>query len=97
MDMAMWLKRSALIGLGIVSLTKKKADKLAKDLAKRGAIGEKEAKNFAKQLMQESKKQSVKIEKLVQKEVTKTLRTLGIASRADIEKLRRELNKKKRR
>lgn len=96
MDVSELLKKSALLGLGIASLTKEKAEKIAKDLEKRGTLSSKDARRFARKLMEESKTQSGKLQKMVQSEVEKTLHMMGVATRKELEQLRRELKKKKR-
>jgi polyhydroxyalkanoate synthesis regulator phasin len=95
MDIGKLVKRAALIGMGAADLTREKAEQLAKDLEKRGHMSSKESKKMVSELMRESKKQGVKLQKLVEKEVQKTLKKVGVATRSDIVKLRREMKGKK--
>jgi polyhydroxyalkanoate synthesis regulator phasin len=97
MDMRKWLKKSAIMGLGIVSLTKKHAENLAKDLEKQGTISSKEGRKLANELMKESKKQSANLQRLIKSEVEKTLSAAGVATKKDLHKLKKELKGKKRR
>jgi len=74
MDVSKWLRKSALIGLGIVSVTKSKAEKLAKELIKQGKVSETEGRKLAQQIVKETRKQSARVQKVVDKELKKALK-----------------------
>ena len=97
MDAKDLLKKSTLLGLGFLSLTKKQADKLIKQLQKTTKMSTKEGEKLAKSLLKESKKQSAQLQKIVQQQVQTALRTAGIATQKDLQKIRRSLKKKRKR
>ena len=74
MNVRSWLRKSTLIGLGIVSVTKSKAEKLAKELMKQGHVSEKEGRKFAAQIVKETRKQGAQLQKVVDREVKKALK-----------------------
>jgi len=87
------IKNTVLAGLGILSLTHEKAEKLAKDLIKKGELSETEEAKFIKDLMERAKEYSVEAEKKIEKTVKKTLKKLNIPSRKDLEEIKDKLDK----
>jgi polyhydroxyalkanoate synthesis regulator phasin len=81
MKLSSLLRKSTLIGLGVASLSKKKADKLVKQLTKHGHVSEKEGRKLAKDLLNESKKHAKRLQNLIEKEVKKALKTGRKSSR----------------
>lgn len=74
MKLSSMLRKSTLIGLGVVSLTKTSAEKFARQLIKTGRVSEKEGKKLAKRLLKESKKHSARMQKAIETEVNKALK-----------------------
>ena len=96
------IKKTILTGLGLVSLSKEKAEKLVKDLIKEGEVSEGEGSEFVKELLEKAENNKKTIEKQVEKTVHGALKKLNIPSRKDIvglnnkiEKLDKKLNEKK--
>ena len=96
------IKKTILTGLGIVSLTKEKAEKIVKDLIKEGEVSESEGSKFVKELLEKAEDNRKTIEKQVEKTVHGVLKKLNIPSRKDIvglnskiENLDKKLNEKK--
>jgi len=76
-----------------MSLTHEKAEKLAKDLIKKGELSENEEAKFIKDLMEKAEKYSAEAEKKIEKTVEKTLIKLNIPSRKDLEEIKEKLDK----
>lgn len=87
------IKSTVLAGLGILSLTYKKAEDIAKDLIKIGELSETEEAKFIKDLMERAEKYSVDAEKKIEKTVEKTLKKLNIPSCKDLEEIKEKLDK----
>lgn len=68
------VKKSALIGLGALSITKEKIEKLVKHMEKQGHVSEKEGRVLVKQLFRQSKKHVGKMQKVIEKEVDRALK-----------------------
>ena len=68
------VKKSALIGLGALSITKEKIEKLVKHMEKQGHVSEKEGRILVKQLLRQSKKHVSKMQKVIEKEVDRALK-----------------------
>ncbi len=95
------IKKTILTGLGLVSLTKEKAEKITKDLIKEGEVSKSEGSKLVKELLEKAEANQKTIEKHVEKTVHGVLKKLNIPSRKDIielnskiEKLDKELNSK---
>jgi len=71
------VKKSALIGLGALSITKEKIEKLVKHMEKQGHVSEKEGRTLVKQLLKQSKKHVGTMQKVIEKEVDRALKMAG--------------------
>jgi len=79
------VKKAMLLGLGVISLTKEKAEEAVDDLIKRGEVSREERFKMVVKLLKEAEKQeeelSGKISEIVQKAITK----IGLATKKDLE------------
>jgi len=87
------LKKTALVGIGIASMTKDKIEKLGKQIAKESDLSEKEGREFVDDLIKQSEKTRNKLEKKVEKTVKDTLKKMNIPSRGDLQKLESRIKK----
>ncbi|NLO88917.1 MAG: hypothetical protein GX088_01065 [Clostridia bacterium] len=62
------LKKAFLLGLGAISITKEKAEKLFDEMVKRGEITREEAKELLNSLMEKGKEEGEKIKETVRTE-----------------------------
>ena len=69
------LKRSVLVGLGVLGLAKKRTDVVVEQVGKQTAVAEKEGKVVARALVKESKKQGKKLQDTMNAEMGKVLDT----------------------
>lgn len=86
------IKNMIMASLGIVSITKKNAEKLAKDLIKEGKLSETQEARFIKDLMTKSKKVSSNFNKKIEILVEKSLKRLNVATRKDLDDIKQKLN-----
>ena len=96
------IKKTILTGLGIISLSKEKAEKIVKDLVNEGEVSESEGSKLVKDLLDKVEDNKKAIEKQVEKTVHGVLKKLNVPSRKDItglnskiEKLDKKLSEKK--
>ena len=99
--MAGFLKKMILTTLGTVSLTKKSAESLVKDLVKQGDLTQNEGKKFVSDLMKGVEKEKNTIEKNTEKTIRDILKKAEIPTRKEIadlknkiEQLSKKINKK---
>ena len=82
------LRKGLLLGLGAASLTKKKTEKIVKELVKKGAVSSKEGNVLAKKVLSQANKQQARLRKIGEAEAKKILRKIGIISIAEAKKLK---------
>ncbi|PIU29166.1 MAG: hypothetical protein COT09_02260 [Candidatus Hydromicrobium americanum] len=87
------IKSVVLASLGVLSLTREKAEKLAKDLIRKGELSETEEAKFVKDLMKKAEKAGGEIEEKIEKTVGKTLKKLNIPTRKDLDEIKEKLDK----
>ena len=63
------LKKTYLTGLGVVSLTYEKAEKLARDLIKKGELAKEKQEEFISTLVEKAKQNTSQIEKIVKEKI----------------------------
>lgn len=87
------IKNVVLTGLGVLFLTREKAENLAKDLIRKGELSETEEAKFVKDLMKKAEKAGGEIEEKIEKTVGKTLKKLNIPTRKDLDEIKQKLDK----
>ncbi len=85
------IEKMVLAGLGVLTLTKEKAEKLVEDLVKRGEVARKDQPEFVKELLEKGKGTRIEIEKIVEKTVTNVLGKLNIPTKSDIDTLMKKI------
>ena len=76
---------------GMGALSSKRAEELAKSLVKRGEEGKEQAAKIARDLTEWSRKNRDRLAGVVQREVKKQVGALGLATKSEIESLRRRV------
>jgi len=87
------IKKTILAGLGVLSLSREKAEKLAKDLVKRGELAKTEEAKFVKDLMNRAEKSKAEVEKRIEKTVKEILVKLDIPTRKELDALKAKVDK----
>ncbi len=87
------IRKITLASLGILSLTKEKAEKIARDLVRRGELAKKEQAKFIKDLMKQVEKSKVEAERKIEKIVQKILTKLNIPTRKELDQLKEKVDK----
>jgi polyhydroxyalkanoate synthesis regulator phasin len=87
------LDKLMLAGLGAVSMTQERAEKIFDEYVNRGKV-EKEARTgFVKEVMDTAEKTRKDFEKLISEQVHKTVDKLEFATRDDIKRLEEKLDR----
>ena len=81
------LERSFLAGIGLLSMTHEKAQKIVDELTQRGEVQKGEAKDWVEQLVHHGEEERQAIRKLIRDEVKSALSELGLATKQDIQDL----------
>lgn len=87
------LKKSILAGLGALSLSREKAEEIAKELIAKGEVAKSEEAKFVKDLLDVVEKNKTGIEEKMEKAVEKVLSRLDIPTRKELNELKEEINR----
>jgi polyhydroxyalkanoate synthesis regulator phasin len=85
------VEKTLLAGIGVLSLTQKKAEELIEDLKERMNLSEEEGKKLLEKLRSAAKDNQEKLEELAQEEVKKACERVGVVTVEDFEKLQRKV------
>lgn len=84
-------KNFILAGLGAISITKEKAEKLAAELIKRGKVSEKEGEKVVKDLIEIAEKGKQAFEAKINKTIDSILRKRGVPTKREFEELKKKI------
>jgi len=86
-------RKMFLSGLGIVSLTKERANEIAQELIKKGELSQSESKEFVLDLMDKAEKEKDKlIEEKIKPEIDKSLEKMNFASKKCVDNLEKKID-----
>ena len=87
------IKKIIYSGLGAAVIVKQKVEDEIKTLEKKGKIKKSDAKEFLKTLEKKGKNEDKKIKKQIKSMVKELIKELDLATKEDLEKLKKELGK----
>ncbi|MFH1127703.1 MAG: hypothetical protein ABIG84_06895 [archaeon] len=85
------IRKIGLLGVGIASLTKEKAEKITSDLVKKGNITQEEGRKLTKELIDKSIATKRDLEKKVDTELKKAMNSARFAKESDMKKLEKKV------
>lgn len=91
------LERSLLMGLGLLSLTREKAQTIAEELAKEGEVARDQVKEMAERLAERGEEERKALRKLVHDEVDSSLKEMRLATQSDVAALQAKVEELTRR
>jgi polyhydroxyalkanoate synthesis regulator phasin len=80
-------EKGFLAGIGLLSMTREKAQKLFDELSHEGELQKNEVKDWVEQLSSRGEEERQALRKLVRDELKKVLDEMGIATKEDIQRL----------
>lgn len=87
------MKKLALAGVGVFSLTREKAEQIVKDLAERGQVNAEEAKNMFKDLIEKGEQERAALTETIRKEVNRLREEVGFVSKQDFKALEERISR----
>jgi len=78
-----FLKKGFYTGLGLASITKQKAEEMAKELVNNGEIYEKEGKGFVEEILKKSKEAEQEFEKKAETLVYNAIKKIDVPSKKE--------------
>lgn len=85
------IEKAVLTGLGVMSLSQKKAEELLADLKEKYKVGEDEGKAFLDKLQGMAKEMKDRVAEMADIEVKKSIERLGLVPREEYERLERRV------
>jgi polyhydroxyalkanoate synthesis regulator phasin len=85
------IRKTMLLGLGLISLTKEKAEGVVDDLVKRGEVASEDRYKVVDSLLKEAEKQEEELTRKMTKSVQKVVADLGLPTKKDIDEVLRTL------
>ena len=85
-------KKMLLAGIGTLSLTKEKANKIADDLIKRGELSQSESKEFVVDLLDKAEKEKDRLIEKIKPEIDKSLEKMNFASKRCVDNLEKKID-----
>lgn len=81
------LEKTFLAGIGLLSMTREKAQKVIEELSKEGELQKGEVKQWVDQLSDRGEEERQALRNLIRDELKKVLDEMGPATKEDIQKL----------
>lgn len=81
------LEKGLLAGLGLLSMTREKAEKVIDELSREGEVQKSEMKQWVDQLSDRGEEERQALRNLIRDEMKKVLDDMGLATKEDIQKL----------
>jgi polyhydroxyalkanoate synthesis regulator phasin len=85
------IKKAMLLGLGLISLTKEKAEEIVDDLIKRGEVSREARCKMVDKLLKEAEKREEELTGKINETVQNTITQVGLASKKDLEAISKRL------
>jgi polyhydroxyalkanoate synthesis regulator phasin len=87
------LKRYLDAGLAFTQMTQQRAEAIARDLVKTGEVQREQAQSFVEDLLERSRRNTERMVENVRKEVRSQLASRRVATKADIARLERRIDR----
>ncbi|MBW2646753.1 MAG: hypothetical protein JRE23_11345 [Deltaproteobacteria bacterium] len=87
------IKKTMLTGVGLAAMTKDKVEELAKELADKGKLSEKEGKKLVDDLLKKSEKAKKDLEKEIERVVKDTMKKMNLAGAEELSNLTKRIRK----
>jgi polyhydroxyalkanoate synthesis regulator phasin len=85
-------KKMLLAGIGTLSLTKEKAEKIADDLIKRGELSKSESKEFVLDILDRAEIEKDKLIEKIRPDIEKELEKMNFASKDSVNNLEKKID-----
>lgn len=87
------IKKSLMIGMGALSLTREKAEKIVRELEEKGEVTSDEAKQFVNELAERGEQERSALKKVVATELERLKNMTGIITKKDLSVFEERLKK----
>lgn len=91
--MAGIIKKIGLVGLGLLSITKAKAQEIVNELVKKGEVSKGEGAKLVKDLLEKAEEDKKFLEEKMEKAAKRILKKLDVPTRKEINELKKKIDK----
>jgi len=91
--MAGIIKKIGLAGLGLLSITKAKAQEIVNELVKKGDVSKTEGAKLVKDLLEKAEEDKKFLEEKMEKAAKRILKKLDVPTRKEINELKKKIDK----
>ena len=91
--MTNFIEKGIYLGLGILSMTKDRAEEIIDDLVEKGKMSKDESAKAVRDLMDRAEKEKETLEKKISNTVDESVKRMHLATQKDIEELNKKLDK----
>lgn len=91
MDPAGVVEKAFLLGIGVMEMTKEKAQDFANELIEKGKVSQSDAKKVADKFAELADEQQKTLRTTVATETDKVLKTTGVATKAEMDELKAQI------
>jgi polyhydroxyalkanoate synthesis regulator phasin len=81
------LERSVLLGMGLISLTREKAQKMVEEMMKQGEVARDEVKELTDRLVERGREERQAVRGMIEEEVDTTLKDMRLATQQELQQL----------
>ncbi len=85
------MKKAIYFGLGAISLTREKAEKMIHEMVEKGEMSKEEAKNFVDDAIKRGEEEKLELRNVIREELN-DLKDLFASSQSEIEDLKSKIN-----
>ncbi len=85
-------EKTLYLGLGIISMTKDKAEEIIDELVEKGKMSEDESAKAVKDLMNRAEKERKALDDKINESLEKAIKRMHLATRKDIEEINKKLD-----
>mgnify|MGYP005841454139 CR=1 FL=1 len=86
------LKKLALAGIGVFSLTREKAEQIVKELAEKGQVSAEEAKGMFRELIEKGEQEREALLRTIRNEINRLREEVGLATKHDLKVLEQRIS-----
>ncbi|HEX3032507.1 MAG TPA: hypothetical protein VHS59_09735 [Bacillota bacterium] len=79
------INKSLLFGMGILSITKEKAENLVNELVEKGEVGKEEALSYVNELMSKGEQERVALMNTIRNELDGLRKSMGLVTQDDLQ------------
>jgi len=85
------IDRLMLAGLGALSMTRERAEKMLDEYVSRGEAERQARSGFVREVMESAERTRSELERLVSEQVRQTVKNLQVATQEDVQRIEREM------